>query len=257
MRNRFWFAAAAMLLSMVSACSREEPPKRTPPPDAKRVDAAKAGVVSGRVAVDGPLPANPPIQMNADPACAREHKGGVTFQTYVSEAGGLGNVFVYVKDGLGSYYFDTPAEPVKLDQKGCQYIPHVFGVQVGQNIEIVNSDPVMHNVHALGNVNPEFNFGQPIQSQKDIKFFPAREVMVRFKCEVHNWMNAYVGVLDHPYFAVTSPTGQFELKNLPAGTYTIEAWHERLGTQTQTVTLADNDSKAITFTFKSPAATAP
>lgn len=250
-------AAAAIAVSVVTGCSREEPPKRTPPPDARRVDPSTAGTLAGRVTIEGPVPANPPIRMSADPACMRAHKEGATFENYVSEGGGLGNVFVYVKDGLGSYFFDTPANPVKLDQRGCQYRPHVFGVQVGQNIEILNSDPVMHNVHALGDANPEFNFGQPIQNQKDVKFFTSREVMVRFKCEVHNWMTAYAGVLDHPYFAVTTPGGNFEIKNLPAGTYTIEAWHEKLGTRTQTVTLAEKDARELTFTFTAPAATLP
>jgi hypothetical protein len=144
---------------------------------------------------------------------------------------------------------------VTLDQKGCQYRPHVFGVQVGQNIDIVNSDATMHNVHALPNTNQEFNFGQPIQKQKDTKFFTAREVMVRFKCDIHGWMSAYAGVLEHPYFAVTAPSGSFELKNVPAGTYTVEAWHEKLGTQTQSVTLGDRESREITFTFKTAPAT--
>jgi hypothetical protein len=151
----------------------------------------------------------------------------------------------------------VPTQPVTLDQAGCMYKPHVFGVRAGQNIEFVNSDSTGHNVHALPNANQEFNFSQPIQRQKDTRFFTAPEVMVRFKCDLHNWMSAYAGVLDHPYFAVTSPGGQFELEDIPAGTYTIEAWHEKLGTQTQSVTIGENDSKDITFTFKIPDTTQP
>ena len=109
----------------------------------------------------------------------------------------------------------------------------------------------------MGNTNPEFNFSQPIQTQKDVKFFSRPEVMVRFRCNIHTWMSAYAGVLEHPYFAVTTPAGAFELKNVPAGTYTIEAWHEKAGTQTQKVTLADSEKKDITFTFKAPAGDAP
>ena len=233
-------------------CSREEPPKRTPPPDALRVDPAKAANVTGRVAIDGPVPANATIKMSGDPVCMAAHKDGATFETFVSENGGLGNVFVYVKDGLGKYYFDPPSTPVKLDQNGCQYRPHVFGVQVGQNIEFVNSDATAHNVHALPNTNREFNFSQFIQKQTDTKFFTAPEVMVRFKCDMHNWMSAYAGVLNHPYFAVSSAGGTFELKNVPAGTYTIEAWHEKLGTQTRQVTLGEKDSKTVAFVFKAP-----
>jgi len=242
---------AALALTLAAGCSRgEEAPARTPPADARRVDVSKAGTLTGRVTIDGPVPRNPPIKMAADPACQAAHKDGATAETYVSENGGLGNVFVYVKDGLGNYYFDTPAEPVRLDQSGCRYVPHVFGLQVGQAIEFVNSDETMHNVHALGKINPEFNFSQMIQNQKDSRSLRKPEVMVRIKCDVHSWMSAYAGVLEHPYFAVTTPAGSFELKNLPAGTYTIEAWHETLGTRTQSVTLADNDRKEISFTFK-------
>jgi plastocyanin len=247
--------SCVVALLAAAACSREQPPQRTAPADAKRVDAATAGNVSGRVALDGALPANAPIKLGGDPVCERAHKDGARLDTFVGENGGLGNVFVYVKDGLGQYYFDVPSEPVKLDQRGCVYTPHVFGVRVGQNVDFVNSDATAHTVHAVPNSNQEFNFSQPIQTQKDTRFFTVPEVMVRFKCDMHNWMSAYAGVLDHPYFAVTEPGGTFELKQVPPGTYTIEAWHEKLGTQTQRVTLADKGSAELTFTFKAAAAT--
>ena len=249
--------AGVVLLLASAACSRQEAPKRTPPPDAKRVDPATAGTLAGRVTVDGALPANIPIKLGGDPVCERAHKDGATSETYIGENGGLGNVFVYVKDGLGQYYFDVPGEPVRLDQNGCIYKPHVFGVRVGQNIEFVNSDSTGHNVHALPNANQEFNFSQRIKTQKDTRFFTSPEVMVHIKCDMHTWMSAYVGVLDHPYFAVTGAAGNFELRQLPPGTYTVEAWHEKLGTQTQKVTLAEKGSAEVTFTFKSSAATQP
>lgn len=188
--------------------------------------------------------------MSGDPVCMRENTNGLSVETFSVENGGLNNVFVYVKDSLGNYYFDTPAEPVKLDQKACRYTPHVFGVQTGQPIEISNSDPTMHNVHAVADANREFNFPQAMQGLKNTRSFTAREVMVRFKCDVHAWMVAYAGVLDHPYFAVTGNGGRFELKNVPAGSYTIEAWHEKLGTQTESVTLGEKESKQVSFTFK-------
>ena len=250
------FAAAVLALGLAAACSQEAP-RQEPPPDARRVDAAKASRIGGRVSIDGPLPQNPRLDMAGDPKCAQAHKDGMLAETFVGENGGLGNVFVYVKSGLDKYYFDVPTEQVTLDQSGCMYKPHVFGVRVGQNVEFVNSDPTSHTVHAVPNTNQEFNFSQPIQRQRNSRFFTAPEVMVRFKCDLHNWMTAYAGVLDHPYFAVTSPGGQFELKNVPAGTYTIEAWHEELGTQTQPVTIGENDSKDISFTFKAPSTTQP
>jgi plastocyanin len=217
-----------------------------------RVDPAKAGTLTGRVLFDGPAPVNPPIKMTADPACLKANPNGATAETFMVADGGLDNVFVYVKDGLGNYYFEVPKEPVKMDQNGCRYAPHVFGIRVGQPLEIVNSDSTMHNVHAMPQANQEFNFAQQIAGMKSQKTFTAKEVMVRFKCDVHGWMSAYAGVLDHPYFAVTAKGGRFELKDLPAGTYTIEAWHERLGTQSQQVTIGEKETKDVSFTYKPP-----
>ena len=227
-------------------------------PAGQKVDTANAGKVTGTVSLDGTAPKNEAIKMNADPVCLREAKGPQMQETYMvgSDGKSLANVFVYVKDGLGNYVYDTPTEPAKIDQKECRYHPHVFGMRVGQPLEIVNSDPTLHNIHAMPKVNQEFNNGQPIQGMKMTHTFTAKEVMVPFKCDVHGWMNAYVGVLDYPYFAVTKDDGKFELKDLPAGTYTIEAWHEKLGTQTQSVTIAAKESKDVTFTFKPAGATA-
>ena len=225
-------------------------------PAGQKVDTATAGSVKGTVALDGTVPKNEAIKMNADPVCMREAKGTQTQETYIVGSDGktLGNVFVYVKDGLGNYVFDTPTESAKIDQKECRYHPHVFGMRVGQPLEIINSDPTLHNIHAMPKANQEFNNGQPIQGMKMTHTFTAPEVMVPFKCDVHGWMNAYVGVLPHPYYAVTKEDGKFELKDLPAGTYTIEAWHEKLGPMTQSVTIAAKESKDVNFTFK-PAAT--
>jgi plastocyanin len=195
--------------------------------------------------------------MNADPVCVKEAKGPQTQETFVvSSDGKLANVFVYVKDGLGNYAYDPPSGGAKLDQHGCRYTPHVFGLRVGQPLEIINSDPTLHNIHATPKNNPEFNNGQPIQGMKMTHTFNNPEVMVPFKCDVHGWMNAYVGVVPHPYFAVTKEDGSFELKGLPPGTYTIEAWHERLGTMTQSVTLAEKGSQEVSFTFDAAKATA-
>ena len=250
-------AACALALALAAACGGQgEPPPRTPPPDARRVDASKAGRIEGRILIDGPVPQNPPVDTASDPACARENRNGLVAEHFVVENGGLNNVFVYVKDGLGNYYFDAPATPVVLDQQACRYRPHVFGAQTGQPVEIVNSDPTLHNVNAVTSVNRAFNFGQPIKGMKHTTTFAAPEVMVRIKCDVHGWMSAYGGIVDHPYFAVSAGSGAFALKDVPAGTYTVEAWHEKLGVQTQQVTLAEKESKALTFTFKAPT-TAP
>jgi plastocyanin len=248
------FAAATALAAAAACGGQKEASPGAPPPNAKRVDESKAGNVAGRVTIQGTVPANPPIKLEADPYCASQNPNGARFENFVVDNGGLENVFVYVKDGLGDYGFDVPTEPVKLDQQGCQYRPHVLGLRVGQKLAILNSDDTLHNVHAMGKANGEWNKGQALKNVSDQKVFKSREVMLPFMCNVHNWMHAYVGVMDHPYFAVTHDGGKFELKNLPAGTYTIEAWHERLGTQTQSVTLGEKESKEVTFTFKAPAA---
>ena len=263
-----WVGLLGMTLATTLACgggSQEtsnksaEPSSPSAAPAGQRVDTATAGSIKGVVTLDGTAPKNEVIKMNADPVCMREAKGTQTQETYIvgSDGKSLANVFVYVKDGLGNYVFDTPTEPAKIDQKECRYHPHVFGMRVGQPLEIVNSDPTLHNIHAMPKANSEFNNGQPIQGMKMTHTFDKPEVMVPFKCDVHGWMNAYVGVLPHPYFAVTKEDGKFELANLPPGTYTIEAWHEKAGAMTQSVTIAAKETKEITFAVKpaGPAAT--
>ena len=215
---------------------------------ANAVGATGTATVSGTIMLEGTPPAAEMIRMNSDPVCVKEATNTETEYYVVGDGGGLGNVFVYVKEGLsGSYPVAT--ETVTLDQQGCRYTPHVFGVQVGQTVQITNSDPTLHNIHATPAVNAEFNTGQPIQGMSMERTFDQVEVMVPFKCDVHGWMNAYVGVLDHPYFATTGSDGAFDIGNLPAGSYVIEAWHEILGVQTQNVTIGDGATAEVSFTF--------
>jgi plastocyanin len=240
-------ALATVLIAAGCGSAQQEPTPAEPAVVSNPVDPATAGGVTGRISFAGTPPAPTPIKMGSDPYC--EKQGAAFTETVVVAAdGALGNVFVYVKDGLGNLRFPAPATPVVLDQKSCRYVPHVFGVQVGQPVEIVNSDPTLHNIHALAEANREFNMGQPMPG-KDTHTFSTKEVMVPFKCDVHRWMNAYAGVLDHPFYSVTSAEGRFELKGLPPGTYTVEAWHETLGTQTQTVTIGEKETRDIAFAF--------
>ncbi len=209
-----------------------------------------AGTISGNVQFSGTAPKMEKISMAADATCASVHAESVYEETVlVNSNGTLKNVFVYVKEGLEGETFPTPTTPATIDQKGCQYHPHVFGIQVGQELEIVNSDATLHNVHSLATQNKQFNLGMPIQGMKLKKKFDAPEVMAKVKCDVHPWMSAYVGVLSHPFFGVTGDEGTFEIKDLPAGEYTIEAWHEKYGTQTQKITVTEGAPASINFTF--------
>jgi len=207
--------------------------------------------VKGVVKFVGEAPKPRLISMKADRQCDAIHGGkSVTAEDFVVNPNGtLKWVFVYVKEGVKGKY-NPPSEPVVLDQQGCWYQPRVFGIMVGQKLEIRNSDPLLHNVHATPKKNKPFNIGQPVKGMKTYQTFNTPEVMVPFKCDVHPWMSAYAGVLDHPFFSVSNDKGEFEIKNLPPGTYTIEAWHEKLGTLTQTVTVKPGETKQIEFTFE-------
>lgn len=214
--------------------------------------AQQGGVVTGRVRFTGAKPTNPRIDMSEEGACKDKYKAAPpTAEAVIVNANGtLANVFVYVKSGLpATAKYPVPATPVVIDQDGCRYHPHVLGIMVGQNLEIRNSDPVLHNIKAKPVKNRPFNVSQPSAGMKTLRTFTAPEVMVPLECNVHGWMNAYLGVLPHPFYAVTGADGSFSIKGLPPGTYTIEAWHEKYGTQTATVTVAAAGSKTQDFTF--------
>jgi len=209
------------------------------------------GVVTGKISFEGEPPARAPVRMAADPNCTPSEAQALSETTIVDSSGGLQNVFVYVKDGLGDRVYETPTAPIVLDQQGCRYEPHVFGVFVGQPVEIKNSDPTLHNVHAIPKTNDEFNFGQQPKTPPVTRTFEEPEIGLSFRCDVHGWMRAYANVVTHPFFAVTKADGSYEIKGLPPGTYTVEAWHERLGTQTQQVTVSEGSpSVTAAFSFK-------
>jgi hypothetical protein len=209
--------------------------------------------ITGKIVFEGAVPASEKFKMSADAFCAKQHPGDVSRdEILVGPDKGLANVFVYVKSGISGTY-PAPTTPAVIDQRGCTYHPHIFGVMAGQNIEIRNSDDTLHNIHSLPEKNEPFNLGMPVKGMTYTKKFDQPEVMIRIKCDVHGWMAAYCGVLSHPFFAVTAPDGTFAIKNLPAGTYTLEAWHEKLGTQTQQVTVGAQESKPAAFTFKAGA----
>lgn len=212
---------------------------------------AQAAILTVKAPFEGQAPQADKIKADADPKCKLMHPDGIVpDQIVVNSNGTLKNVFVYVKEGLSGKSFEAPKDAVVFDQKGCQYHPKIFGIQVNQPLEIVNSDDTLHNVHALPANSRSFNLGMPIKGMKLKKTFTKSEVMVKIKCEVHPWMSAYVGVVDNPYYGVTGEDGVAAIKDLPPGDYVLEAWHEKYGAQTQKVTVTDQDQK-ISFAFKS------
>jgi plastocyanin len=242
-----WILAVTVACGGPSESGPPEVPAGTPA--GERVDSASAGTIAGRAVFRGTPPEPQPVDIRTDPKCADEAGSEIRDLSVIVTNGGLENVFVHIKSGLGSYAFDLPTEPVKIDQDGCAYIPRVVGVRVGQPIEVSNSDPLTHNVHAAARVNQPFNKAQPFEGMRQTHTFTKPEIMVPLKCDVHPWMAAYIGVVDHPYFAVTGPGGAFELKDVPPGTYTVEAWHEKLGTRTATVTLSEKDTGRLEFIY--------
>ena len=246
---RSYIVPVILLAAAVSACSGPSEPPAPVQTGTKRVDAATAGSLAGRVTFQGQAPAPAMLKVDADPACISNGTTIADESLIVDGGGGLKNAFVYVKEGLSDYAFDPPSGPVVLDQKGCRYEPHVFGVRVGQTVEVLNSDATLHNVHAIPQKNGEFNQGTPLKGMKIRETFTVPEIGVPFKCDVHGWMTSYANIVAHPYFAVTDEAGTFSLPNLPPGTYTIEVWHEKLGTRTQQITIAPKQSAEASFTF--------
>lgn len=245
-------ALAGLLL--LAACNKKEnteqstsaPASAPAAPAATPIDPATVGSVSGSVKYDGTAPKPAKIDMSQDPAC----KGANEAETIVSDKGSLANVFVYVKDGLGSRTFDVPKDPVVLDQSGCRYHPHVLGVMAGQTVQIKNDDPTTHNIHPTPKDNREWNESQPPKAAPIEKNFAREEIMLPVKCNQHPWMKMYVNVVKSPFYAVTDKDGKYEIKGLPPGDYTIAFVHEKLGEQTQKVTVGPKEAKTADQSFK-------
>lgn len=207
-----------------------------------------AGTIRGRIRLTGKLPGNAIIRMGRDPKCAEMNRGKRVLQELVvtSADGGLANVFVKLQGKFPQT--PVPAAPVAVDQRSCVYTPRMVGARVGQTVEIKNSDQLLHNVHAISNLTNGFNVGQPVAGLV-YKFVPKAEEMVRVKCEVHSWMTLFVGVVSHPYFAVSGNTGSFEIAKVPPGNYTVEAWHEQYGMLTKTVRVTAGATATVDFAY--------
>ncbi len=206
--------------------------------------------VAGNIKFDGPLPKSSPIAMRSDPACAAQHTQVAHSEDVVAgQNGTLENVIVFVSQGAGNGSYAVPEVPAVMEQKGCMYEPHVLAMRAGQPLRVINADKTTHNIHPMPANNREWNKAQ-IPGQPIEETFSREEISIPVKCNIHPWMRSYIAVFKHPFFAVTGKDGSFELRNLPPGEYTIEAWHEKLGTMTQHVKVAQGENKKIDFTFK-------
>ncbi len=219
---------------------------RTPTP----LDRSSAGAITGRVTFTGTPPLMAPLKMSGE--CAAQHQGLILAGDALVRDGRVENAFVYVKDGLGDRIFAVPEEPVVIDQVGCLYRPHVGGAQTCQPITFRNSDGLLHNVHGTPTVSSQWNFSMAVQGSTRTVRIPRPEVAVEMRCDVHPWMRAYVGVLGHPYFAVTGADGRFALRDVPPGDYVVASWHERFGTREERVTLGAKDAKDLAFAYSTP-----
>ena len=241
-RKHIAFAVSALLAALVAGHWL---------PRATLVAADSAGVtVSGVVKFQGAVLPPTKIDMSSDPNCLKSHPSpGTTEDVVVGANGVLENAVVYVSAGLEGHTFTPPAEPVVLEQKGCTYKPHVIALQANQKLNVVNSDSTTHNIHPSPANNREWNMTQPPGGPLE-QSFAREEIAIPVKCNIHPWMRGYIAVFKHPYFAVTGKDGSFELKDLPAGDYTVTVWHGKLGSQSQKITVAAGQPSKLDFVFK-------
>ena len=214
-----------------------------------QIDPATAGSVSGTIHFNGKAPTPIVIDMTQDPACGQTPN---ETEQYVVHDGRLANVFVYVKDGLGNRIYMPIKTPVVLDQKGCRYIPHVIGAMVGQPVEFRNSDRTMHNIHIVppgSDDSSGFDISQPPMAGTEQHIFRNAGLMIPVRCNNHPWMEAFLNIVKNPFFAVSNADGTYKIQGLPPGTYTLVAVHEKLGTQSQQVTVQSHQRSTANFAF--------
>src|SRR4051812_29822277 len=242
------FSLGLLLAVLLTGCSQNNAPSSGKTAPATGIDRANTATISGTITFEGSAPKRQPIDMSQDPGCGITPKN--FGEAYVVEKGKLQNVYVYIKDGLGNYIYQQRL-PEIVNQKACRYIPHVVGVMTGQKLQVLNSDPALHNIHAMPHDNDGWNVSQYPGGEAVEKTFDKPELMVPVQCNNHPWMKMYVNVSPHPFFSVTDSDGHFAISGLPPGTYTLAALHEKMGEKTMQVTVGAKESKTADFSFAS------